>query len=64
MQKVNSSAQSAVLGAILDNPGEVIRQVIEAHMTVSLFTHAKVKVMMERVWQQPQFVNCPAHMVG
>ena len=64
MQKVNSTAKSAVLGAILDNPGQVIRQVIEAHMSISLFTHAKVKVMMERLWQHPEFVNCPAHMVS
>ena len=64
MQKVNNNAQSAVLGAILDNPTEVVRQVIDAHMNVSLFTSAKVNLMLERVWQNPQFVNCPAHMVS
>ena len=63
MHKVNSQSQVNLLNTILENESDVTVKVVEAHLRTCEFTQSKLRCFLEKAWQAPQFVNCPAHMV-
>ena len=63
MQKVNAQSQTSIMGSLLDNENEVLQKIIEAHIKTCEFTKSKLQVFREKAWQNPVFVDCPAHMV-
>ena len=61
MQKVNAQSQVSVLNTLLENEGDVIQKIIEAHFRLCDFTRAKFRSFFEKAWSDPKFVNCPAY---
>lgn len=64
MQRVNSQSQSNLLSSILENDVEIIQKIIDAHMMHCDFTAAKFRPLFEKARENPQYVDCPAHMVS
>ena len=56
--------QVTLLNTILESGSDVTQKVVEAHLRTCEFTRSKLRAFLDKAWQTPQFVTCPAHMVS
>lgn len=62
MQKVNAQSQNWQLCAAFGDEGQLVRCIVDVHKTTCKFTRENFRVFCQTVFQNPQFVDCPAHL--
>ena len=53
-----------LLSTILESEGDLTQKITEAFMGTCEFTKSKFRSFLDSAWQNPQFVNCSAHLVS
>ena len=65
MAKVNQQSQHMLLSSVLDQqPAQFVQKIIDAHLAICPFSQSKFAAFYEKAWSSPDFIDCPAHMVG
>ena len=64
MKRVNAQSQLHALDVTLHSDPDFVSKIVTAHLRNSDFTHDKTEKLVERAWANPEYIDCPAHMVS
>ena len=64
MMRVNAQSQLNALDLTLESDPDFIRKIVSAHFRNCDFTRDKIQKLSEKAWAKPEYIHCPAHMVG
>ena len=64
MMRVNAQSQLNALDLTLESDPDFIRKIVTAHFRNCDFTRDKIQKLSEKAWTKPEYIHCPAHMVG
>ena len=64
MRRVNAQSQLNALESVLESDPDFLSKIVTSHFKNCDFTRDKLRALCEKAWKDPQYINCPAHMVS
>ena len=64
MQKVNLASHNWQLCSTFSDEAQLVACIVDTHRSTCKFTRENFRAFYQTVWQNPRFVDCPAHLVS
>ena len=64
MQKVNLQSHNWQLCSTFSDEASLVACIVDTHRSTCKFTRENFRAFYQTVWQNPRFVDCPAHLVS